>query len=181
MVTSGTIDVLEPRTAKAIEVIQRWAQDSDLAFTLRTSLPNTTELRIEVRTHFFRTEATSVESEVYLYGKVVEAGSRGKPSVHLNGDGQGVYIIDASEQVLADLKDNILYHTMGVRAIGCQNLQTGEIEKGALKLIELIDLDEKFEATYLRRLQARASSWIKDIDPDQYLNEVRGAYGSEPA
>ena len=101
MVTSGTIDVLEPRTAKAIEVIQRWAQDSDLAFTLRTSLPNTTELRIEVRTHFFRTEATSVESEVYLYGKVVEAGSRGKPSVHLNGDGQGVYIIDASEQVLS--------------------------------------------------------------------------------
>lgn len=178
VVAAGTIDVLEPRTAKAIEAMQRWAQESDLAFTLRTSLPNSAELRIDGSTHFFRTEATSVESEVYLYGKVVEAGGKGKPNIHLNVDGQGVHIIDASEQVLADLKDNILYHTMGIRAIGRQNLQTGEIEKGSLKLIELIDYDAQFEAAYLKKLQAKANSWIKDIDPDQYLNDIRGEYGS---
>ena len=67
---------------------------------------------------------------------------------------------------------------MGIRAIGRQNLQTGEIEKGTLKLVELIDYDEQYEEAYLERLQAKAYTWLKDTDPDQYLNDVRGEYGA---
>jgi hypothetical protein len=176
--TSGSVDMLEPRTARAIEAMQRWAQESDLAFTLRTSLPGTAELRIDRTTHFVRTEATSVETEVYLYGKVVEAGGKGRPNIHLHVDGQGVFIIDAPEKVLAELKENILYHTMGVRVMGRQNLQTGELEKGSLKMVELIDYDQQYNEEYLKRLQAKADKWIKDVDLDQYLNDVRGDYGA---
>ena len=67
---------------------------------------------------------------------------------------------------------------MGVRAMGRQNLQTGEIEKNSLKLLELIDYDEHFEEAYLKRLQAKARGWLKDTDPDQYFIDVRGTYGS---
>ncbi|MBL7962284.1 MAG: hypothetical protein JNM31_00440 [Flavobacteriales bacterium] len=176
--TSGSVDMLEPRTARAIEAMQRWAQEGDIAFTLRTSLPNTSELRIDRTTHFVRTEATAAETEVYLYGKVVDAGGKEKPNIHLQVDGQGMYVIDAAEQFLAGLDKNILYHRMGIRAIGKQNLQTGEIERGSLKLIELIDYDDQYEEAYLKRLQTKASSWLKDIDPDQYLNDVRGEYGA---
>ncbi len=176
--SSGTVDVLEPRTAKAIEAMQRWAQEGDVAFVLRTSLPNSAELRIDRNTHYLRTEVTSVETEVYLYGRVVEAGGKGKPNIHLQVDGQGVYIIDAAEKFLAELTDNILYHTMGVRVVGRQNLQTGELEKGTLKMVELIDYDQNYNEAYLKRLQAKASTWIKGVDLDQYLSDVRGEYGA---
>ena len=175
--SSGAIDVLEPRTAKAIEAMQRWAQESDVAFTLRTSLPGSAELRIDRTTHYVRSEATSVEAEVYLYGRVMEAGGKGKPNIHLQVDGQGVFIIDAAEKFLAELTENILYHTMGVRVVGRQNLQTGELEKGTLKMVELIDYDQQYNEAYLKRLQDKASTWIKDVDLDQYLNDVRGEYG----
>lgn len=176
--STGTVDVLEPRTARAIEAMQRWAQESDLAFTLRTSLPGASEVRIDRTTHYLRTEATSVETELYLYGKVVDAGGKEKPNIHLAVDGEGMYVIDAQQQFLEGLEKNILYHRMGIRAMGRQNLQTGEIEKGSLKLIELIDYDEQYEDAYLKRLQAKAYTWLKDIDPDQYLNDVRGEYGA---
>ena len=176
VVSAGTVDVLEPRTAKAIEAMQRWAQQSDLAFALKTSLPGSAELRIDRTTHYLRTEATSVETELYLYGKVVDAGGKENPNIHLQVDGQGIYRINAQEPFLEGLQKNILYHRMGIRALGRQNLQTGEIEKGSLKLLELIDYDEHYEEAYLKRLQTKAYTWLKDIDPDQYLNDVRGEY-----
>lgn len=172
-----TLDILEPRTAKAFETIQQWAIEKDYVFTLTTSTNPNEELRVDRTTAFFRSEATVVETELYLYGKVTDAGGKEKPNIHLLVEGQGIFTIQAEEAFLAALEHNILYHQLGVRAIGRQNVQTGEIERGSLKLIELIDYDQRFEDDYLARLQAKAKGWLKDIDPDQYLNDVRGEYG----
>jgi hypothetical protein len=114
---------------------------------------------------------------VYLYGKVVDAGGKERPNIHLQVEGQGMFVIDAPEKFLAGLKENILYHTMGVRATGRQNLQTGEIEKRSLRLIELIDYEQRFQEDYVKRLEAKASKWLQDVDPDEYLRDVRGGYG----
>lgn len=171
-----TLDILEPRTAKAFETIQQWAIEKDYVFTLTTSTNPNEKLRVDRTTAFFRSEATVVETELYLYGKVTDAGGKEKPNIHLQVEGQN-FTIQAEEAFLAALKSNILYHQLGIRAIGRQNVQTGEIERGSLKLIELIDYDQRFEDDYLSRLQAKAKGWLKDIDPDQYLNDVRGEYG----
>ena len=176
--STGSLDVLEPRTAGALEAMQRWAIENDQAFILRSNATGLTELRIDRSTSYQRTEATAVETEVYLYGKVVDAGGKERPNIHLQVDGQGMFVIDAQEKFLAGLKENILYHTMGVRATGRQNLQTGEIEKRSLRLIELIDYEQRFQEDYVKRLQAKASQWLKNVDPDQYLRDVRGEYGS---
>lgn len=176
--STGSLDVLEPRTAGALEAMQRWAIENDQAFILRSNATGLTELRIDRSTSYQRTEATAVETEVYLYGKVVDAGGKERPNIHLQVDGQGMFVIDAQEKFLAGLKENILYHTMGVRATGRQNLQTGEIEKRSLRLIELIDYEQRFQEDYVKRLQAKASQWLKNVDPDQYLRAVRGEYGS---
>lgn len=172
-----TLDILEPRTANAFETIQQWAIEKDFVFTLKTSTNPNEELRVDRNTAFFRSEATMVETELYLYGKVTHAGGKEKPNIHLQVEGQGIFTIQAEEAFLAALESNILYHQLGIRAIGRQNVQTGEIERGSLKLIELIDYDQRFEDDYLSRLQAKAKGWLKDIDPDQYLNDVRGEYG----
>lgn len=175
--SSGDLDVLEPRTAGALEAMQKWAIENDQAFTLRSNATGLIELRIDPTTNFQRTEATAVETEIYLYGKVVDAGGKERPNIHLQVEGQGMYVIDAPEKFLAGLKENILYHTMGIRATGRQNLQTGEIEKRSLRLIEFIDYEQRFQEDYVKRLQAKASKWLKDIEPDQYLRDVRGGYG----
>lgn len=175
--TQRTLDILEPRTAKAFETIQQWAIEKDYVFTLTTSTNPADALRVDRSTAYFRSEATVVETELYLYGKVTDAGGKEKPNIHLHVEGQGIFTIQAEEVFLAALEHNILYHQLGVRAIGRQNVQTGEIERGSLRLIELIDYDQRFEEDYLARLQAKAKGWLKDIDPDQYLNDVRGQYG----
>lgn len=174
--TQRTLDILEPRTAKAFETIQQWAIEKDYVFTLTTSTDPAAELRIDRSTTYFRSEATVVETEVYLYGKVTDAGGKESPNIHLQVEGQGIFKIDTEESFLAGLEHNILYHQLGVRALGRQNVQTGEIERGSLTLLELIDYDQRYEDDYLARLQAKARSWLKDIDPDQYLNDVRGQY-----
>jgi hypothetical protein len=150
--------------------------EKDYAFTLTTSTNPTEELRVDRSTAYFRSEATVVETELYLYGKVTDAGGKEKPNIHLQVEGQGIFTIEAEESFLAALENNILYHQLGIRAVGRQNVQTGEIERGSLKLIELIDYDQRYEDNYLARLQAKAKGWLKDIDPDQYLNDVRGQY-----
>lgn len=172
-----SLDGLEPRTAKAFETFQRWAIEKDYTFTLYTSLNPADKLVVDRSTNLIRSEAAVVETELYLYGKVTDAGGKENPNIHLQVEGQGMYTVQAKESFLADLENNILYHTVGIRAIGRQNVQTGEIERGSLQLIELIDYDLRFEDSYLAKLQDKAKSWLKDIDPDQYLNDVRGEYG----
>ncbi|MBK8950045.1 MAG: hypothetical protein IPM68_14700 [Flavobacteriales bacterium] len=148
----------------------------DYVFTLTTSTNPETELRVDRSTAYFGSEATVLETEVYLYGKVTDAGGKENPNIHLQVEGQGIFKIDTEESFLAGLEQNILYHQLGVRALGRQNVQTGEIERGSLKLLELIDYDQRYEDDYLTRLQTKAKGWLKDIDPDQYLNDVRGNF-----
>src|SRR5690606_19716130 len=73
---TGSLDVLEPRTASALASMQRWAIENDQAFILRSNATGVVELRIDRNTNYQRTEATAVETEVYLYGKVVDAGGK---------------------------------------------------------------------------------------------------------
>ncbi|MBK9419240.1 MAG: hypothetical protein IPN62_18650 [Flavobacteriales bacterium] len=102
-----TLDILEPRTAKAFETIQQWAIEKDYTFTLTTSTDPAVELRVDRSTAYFRSEATVVETELYLYGKVTDAGGKEKPNIHLQVEGQGIFTIEAEESFLAALENNI--------------------------------------------------------------------------
>jgi hypothetical protein len=78
---------------------------------------------------------------------------------------------------LEEYEDNILYKTLGIRAIGKQNSDTGEIDTSSLSFIELIDYQPKYDENYLNSLRKKAKkSWLGKINPDQWLNEVRGRY-----
>jgi len=78
---------------------------------------------------------------------------------------------------LAKYEDNILYKTLGIRATGKQHSETGEIDTGTLKFIELVDYQPKYDEAYLNTLIEKASqSWAKIIDKDKWLKEIRGSY-----
>lgn len=170
-----TLDGLELQTAIAFENIQKTAKARNYSFDFSTSLTNAEKpLTITAQTNFCRSENLWAECEFYFYGNVVNAGGKKEPNVHLDVKGIGVLTISSPREYLKKQEKNLLYHECGVRARGKKNVETGEIDSGSLELLELIDYSPKFDEDYLNSLIDNASRRLKDIDPVEWMREVRG-------
>jgi hypothetical protein len=169
------IDFLDLPTAKAIESFQETALKKDYSFSISTSLPDSHKLNIDKTTHFFRNTAFWADAEFYFYGKITNAGGKEKANIHVLTDNLGVIRIETPIEFLEKQESNILYKSVGVRAIGKQHSETGEVDRTSLKFIEIVNYQPSFEETYLNQLINRASKRWKNIDdPDAWLRELRG-------
>jgi hypothetical protein len=171
------IDFLDANTARAIENIQEIAGKKNYVFTIKTSLDQSNEVKIDKSTRFTRTEAVWADAEFYFYGKVTNAGGKEKANIHLLTEELGSIRIFTPISFLEQYDDNLLYKTFGIRATGKQHSDTGEIDTSTLKFIELVDYHPKYDEQYLKSLRDKAKkSWIGGINPDEWLNEIRGGY-----
>lgn len=174
--TLKSIDFLDVNTAKAIESFQETALKKDFTFFIKTSLDNTTELIIDKTSRFVRTEIMWSDAEFYFYGKITNAGGKDKANIHLLTEEYGTIRIDTPQKILEGLQNNILYRSFGIRAIGRQHSETGEIDKSTLKFVGLVDYDPKYDADYLKELRQKAMGWLNQIDADEWLRDIRGGY-----
>ncbi|MBI5916895.1 MAG: hypothetical protein HY842_16090 [Bacteroidetes bacterium] len=175
---SYSIDFLEFQSAKAFEFFQETAQKQNVEFQISTSVPNTSNLIINRETKFTRSEEVWVEAEFYFYGTIVDMGGKGKANVHLDTKEYGLLKIDASKDMLTDYENNPLYKPYGLRAVGKQNIRTGELDKSSLRLLEIIDYNPSFQEDYIQNLIKKAKkSWEGVTDADEWLKNVRG-YGA---
>ncbi|MEO6229073.1 MAG: hypothetical protein ABJB11_07220 [Ferruginibacter sp.] len=171
------IDFLDLSTAKAIENIQDMAAKKDYVFTINTSVDNSNEVKIDRTTHFYRTEAVWAEAEFYFYGRVTDAGGKDRANIHIYTDELGKIRIETPIAFLEKYESNLLYKTFGIRAMGKQHSETGEIDKSSLKFLELVDYQPKYDELYLSGLREKAkSSWLGTIDADKWLRQIRGGY-----
>jgi hypothetical protein len=170
------IDFLDLSTARALENFQDIAAKKDYAFTIKTSVEQTNELKIDRTTRLYRSEAVWVEAEFYFYGKVTNAGGKDKANIHILTDDHGTLRITTPITFLEQYEENLLYKNFGVRAIGKQQSETGEIDSNSLKFVELIDYHPKYDEAYLKSLRKKAKSWLTTINPDEWLREIRGGY-----
>jgi len=129
---------------------------------------------VDKSTFFYRTLENWVDAEFYFYGKITNAGGKDKANIHLVTDELGTLYIQTPQEFLAKIEENILYKTYIIRAKGKQNLETGEIDKQSLTFIELIDYSKKYDEQYLKKLRSKASSWLKNINPNEWLKDIRG-------
>lgn len=173
---SNSIDFLDLKTAIAIENIQQLSQQKNYEFQFSTSVKKDTELSINSTTRFFRSVGTWADAEFYFYGILKDAGGKNKANIHIDTDDFGYLAIDTGQDFLMKRKENLLYKKYGVRAIGKQNLETGEIDTKTLKLVELINYDAKFDAEYLTGLISRTKKNWKGIDTDRWISNLRGEY-----
>lgn len=174
-----TIDFLDINTAKAIENIQEIAIRKDYTFNLKTSLDQSNSIKIDRTTHFKRSEAIWADAEFYFYGKVTNAGGKDKANIHIYIEGLGSIKIQTPISFLEKYDDNLLYKTYGIRTSGKQHSETGEIDPSTIKFIELVDYQPKYDEEYLKTLRKKArKSWLDKINPDIWLNEIRGGYGA---
>jgi hypothetical protein len=171
------IDFLDLATARALENIQDIAAKKDYAFLIKTSINNSNEVAIDRTTRYYRTEAVWVDAEYYFYGKVTNAGGKDKANIHILTEELGMIRIETPVSFLEEYEDNLLYKTFGVRAIGKQHSETGELDKSTLKFLELVHYHPKYDENYLQSLREKAKkSWLGSINPDDWLKQIRGGY-----
>ena len=171
-----SIDFLDLKTAQAIENIQNLSYHKNYDFEIKTSVSEASILKITPQTHYLRTENIWVDAELYFYGQLTNAGGKNKANIHLDSDEFGSITIETPKEFLKHREENMLYKKFGVRALGKQNVETGEIDKTALKLIELIDFNPTYDEHYLNSLILKAKAHWKNINPDEWLNNLRGDY-----
>ncbi len=171
-----SIDFLELKTARAIENIQSLSRQKNYEFQIKTSLHDSYELIINPSTKFIRTENMWVDAEFYFYGILKDAGGKSKANIHLDTYDYGYLSIETGEQFLKEREENLLYKNFGVRAKGKQNIETGEVDTKSLKLIELIDYQANFDSDYLNTLISKAKNRWKNVNPDEWLYNLRGGY-----
>jgi len=175
--TVQNIDFLNIDTAKAFETFQDIAKKRNYTFYIKTSLDKTNEVKLDAKTHFYRTEAIWADAEFYFYGKVTNAGGKDKANIHLFVEDIGTIRIQTPISFLEQYEENMLYKTFGIRAAGKQHSETGEIDTSTLTFVELIDYQPRYDEVYLKALRDKAKkSWLGNINPDSWLNEIRGHY-----
>lgn len=171
-----SIDFLELKTARAIENIQNLSRQKNYEFKIKTSLNEDYELTINPSTKYFRTENIWVDAEFYFYGILKDAGGKSKANIHIDTKDYGYLSIETGEAFLKERDENLLYKKFGVRASGKQNIETGEIDTKSLSLLELIDYQPKFDSDYLNSLIKKAKKSWNNINPDEWLLNLRGGY-----
>lgn len=172
-----SIDFLDMGTAQAFENIQEMATKKNYIFSIKTSLENSNEVKVDKTTRFYRTEAIWADAEFYFYGKLTNAGGKDKANIHVFTEELGTVRIQTPISFLEQYDENLLYKTFGIRAVGKQHSETGEIDTSTLKFIELVDYHPKYDEQYLKELRDKAKkSWLGTINPDNWLREIRSGY-----
>jgi len=170
--SEGNIDFLHERTAVAVESLQKIAVQHDYVVTLSA---HKNQLRVDRSTHYVRSESIWVDAEFYLYGTLTNAGGKNHPNIHLDTEEFGSLRIATNREDLAAEEKNLLYRSFGARVRGRQSLQTFEMDRNSLSLIELFELDSVYSDEYLDSLADKASAAWKDVpDKDAWLKEIRG-------
>lgn len=172
----NSIDFLDLKTAQAIENIQHLSYQKNYEFEITTSVSEEISLKINPDTNYFRTENIWVDAELYFYGTLTNAGGKNKANIHLDTEEYGSLAIETPKAYLQNQVDNMLYKRFGVRATGKQNVETGEMDKSRLKLVQLIDFSAKYDDSYLNALISKAKSNWKGINANDWLNNLRGGY-----
>ena len=171
-----SIDTLELSSARAIEQIQNMAVKYNYNFEFKAESIEGNILSITPTTNFYRSEALWADAEVYFYGTLVDAGGKDKSNIHLETKDYGTIVIAADRETLKNEERNLLYKEYGIQALAKQNVMTGEIDRTSVKLLKIIDYKPNFDKDYLDGLIEKVGSRFDNMDVDEYVSKIRGAY-----
>lgn len=172
--TNYSIDFLESASARAFESFQESARKQGVSFELSTSVENSGRLTIDQDTKFIRSEEIWASAEFYFYGLVTDFGGKEKANIHLDTKEFGLLKIGSDKRMLGEYESNPLYKPYGIRAMGKQNIHTGEMDKSTLRLLEIIDYDRSYKEDYIADLISKATtSWQGIGDADEWLSGMR--------
>lgn len=171
-----SLDFLEAKTAAAIEHIQDAAYQKNYTFEIKSSESEITILEISPQTAYRKSENYFIDTEIYLYGEITFAGGKMKSTIHLDTEEFGTLTIQTPKEVIQKLTENPIYKECGLRISAKQNMITGEFDRANLHLIEMIEYNQNYDKHYLDSCISRATDNWKDINSNDWIENIRGSY-----
>jgi len=172
---TGDLDAIQPRRADVLELWQARATKSPTRAYSLSGLGRKRPLRISSTSLFQRgAENQWVSVEKYVTGKVIDAGGKNAPNIHLIllESGKGLKI-DATEQQLAGERDNPLYKLLTLRVQGEQHLRTRDLRN--LKLLEFHAPSGQADDGVLQNLWNKGrEAWRSVPSATQWVETLRG-------
>jgi hypothetical protein len=172
---TGDLDAIQPRRA---EVIEQW-QTRARRFPSRTYSIQTESaarpLRVANTSQFQHgSENAWVSVEKYLVGKVVNAGGKQDPNVHLVLADSGASVrIGATEQQLGGEKENQLYKDVTLRVQAEQHVRTKALRN--IRLIQFLTQSNEADERALANLwQKGGEAWHGVASAAGWVESLRG-------
>ena len=149
------LDLIQPKRAM---IIERWQARSRRAPSRAYQLGVSAEIepvRVISTSQFQHGgENAWVSVEKYLTGKIVDAGGKQSPNIHLElADSGETATVNATEQQLGAEKENLLYKTVSIRVQAEQHLRTKALRN--IRLIQFLPQTGEVDE------QALAALWQK--------------------
>jgi hypothetical protein len=172
---TGDLDAIQPKRA---QIIERWQTRARRSPYRRYAIGDTEhdhQVRIEDTTTFqHRSENAWVAVEKYLTGKVVDAGGKQNPNVHLVlADSGDDVLVQATEQQLGEEKDNQLYKEVTLRVQAEQHLRTKALRN--IRLIQFLPRGTEVDEQALGSLWEKGREAWKDVkSPKDWVDNLRG-------
>lgn len=175
LLSTSSIDGLTANTAMAIEDLQKFSVRNGYNINVSTSYSKE-RLDVTPNTNYYRSTNMYADTELYLYGRIINGGGKRKGTIKLETD-NGTFTIEADRKMLEEWEENLLYKEYGVRVTARQHVITGDIEPDTIKLIEILDYKRHVDDAYLQEKMRRATPHWEGVDVDEYLKEIReGVY-----
>ena len=172
---SGDLDVIQPRRAEVIEQWQsRTRRFPSRVYSIQTSSTDRA-LRIASTSQFQHgSENAWVSVEKYLTGKVVNAGGKQDPNVHLVLSDSGDSVrISATEQQLSAEKENQLYKEVTLRVQAEQHIRTKTLRN--IRLLQFLpQASEADERTLANLWQKGSEAWRDVASASGWVESLRG-------
>lgn len=136
-------------------------------------------LRITPDTEFREDKNIWVEAEIYLRGKINNAGGVSNPNIHVDTDDDrfGKLLVRATKEQLANDEKNRLYKPQTMRVRIMQDMRTGAFDLGSATLLEFVETTSATHDVkdYIDDLIGRSSGFFSTVkDPERWLAQIRG-------
>ena len=172
---TGDLDALQPKRAQVIEIWQLRAHRSPSRQYLVLNGAGAPALSIGSSTRFQHgSENAWVGVEKYLAGKVVNAGGKQDPNIHLVLAGSTDTIrVSATEQQLGGEKENQLYKEVTLRVHAEQHLGTKQLRN--VRLIQFLPQSAQVDESALNTLWENGKKAWKDVpSASNWVESLRG-------
>lgn len=160
---TGDLDAIQPRRAEVVELWQsRVRRFPSRAYSIQSG-PELRPLRIANTSQFQHgSENAWVTVEKYLSGKVVNAGGKQDPNVHLVLADSGESVrISATEQQLGGEKENQLYKDVTLRVEAEQHIRTKALRD--VRLIQFLATTAQADEEALANLWKKGREAWRDV------------------
>jgi hypothetical protein len=172
---TGDLDAIQPRRAEVIEQWQTRARRSpSRTYSIQTSSTSRAVRIANTSQYQHGSENAWVSVEKYLAGKVVNAGGKQDPNVHLVLADSGESVrISATEQQLSAEKENQLYKDVTLRVQAEQHMRTKALRD--IRLIQfLAQATEADERTLTNLWQKGREAWRDVTSAAGWVESLRG-------